>query len=54
MASIGAGVYLNSVRESLYPVLDYGADPTGSLDSADAIQAAINAGQPVDLPPGRP
>ena len=53
MASIGAGVYLNSVRESLYPVLDYGADPTGSLDSADAIQAAINAGQPVDLPPGR-
>lgn len=33
-------------------VLDYGADPTGSVDSYTAIQNAINASRNVYLPPG--
>lgn len=32
--------------------LDYGADPTGTTNSATAIQTAINTGNPVYLPAG--
>ncbi len=33
-------------------VLDYGADPTGTTDSAPAIQMAVNAGGLLWVPPG--
>ena len=33
-------------------VLDFGADPTGTLDSTGAIQAALNTGSAVYIPAG--
>lgn len=42
-----------SMIEGAYAnVLDYGADPTGNQDSSTAIQAAIDSGNPVYVPPG--
>lgn len=40
------------ITGALANVLDYGADPTGTTDSSNAIQTAINTGNSVYLPPG--
>jgi hypothetical protein len=40
------------IAGSVVNVLDFGADPTGVIDSTSAIAAAIAAGQRIEFPPG--
>ena len=45
-------VHNRMIDGSVANVLDFGADPTGSIDSQSAIQAAIDSGKPAYLPSG--
>lgn len=42
----------NSLSAAVNVVTDYGADPTGTVDSTSAIQSAINSGNSVFFPQG--
>lgn len=51
----GTGAVTRLVSDKLkevVSVLDFGADPTGTLDSTGAIQAALNTGSAVYIPAG--
>jgi hypothetical protein len=49
--TVGAGIEAFSSKLAEFVlVTDYGADPTGTLDSTTSIQSAINTGKPVVFP----
>jgi len=52
---LGTGAVLRTVQSKLQEavsVLDFGADPTGTINSTSAIQVALNTGKDVFLPDG--